>query len=60
MRGTTAKRLGIYARFLMESDPKYKGMPYKRIKRRLKQLWYQNQEFKKYIQLKVVPNNLSI
>lgn len=56
MRGTTAKRIGVYARFLQESDPKYKGMPYKRIKRRLKKLWQTNLEFKKYIQLKVVPN----
>ena len=57
MRGTTAKRLRVYANFLITSDPQYKDMKYKTVCRRLKKLWTTNAEFKSYIQLKVTADN---
>lgn len=54
MRGTTSKRLRVYANFLKSTDEQYKDVPFKKIHRRLKKLWNSNPEFKSYIKLKVV------
>lgn len=53
MRGSTVKRLNVYANFLKNTDKQYENIPLKTIARRLRKLWKTNVEFKSYIQLKV-------
>ena len=53
MRGTTVKRLNVYANYLKNNDKKYENVPLQRIKRGLRRLWRGNADFKKYIMMKV-------
>ena len=53
MRGSTVKRLNVYANFLKNTDKQYENTSVKTIARRLRKLWKTNVEFKNYIQLKV-------
>ena len=53
MRGTTVKRLNVYANFWKNTDKQYEKTSVKTIARRLRKLWKTNVEFKNYVQLKV-------
>ena len=50
MRGITAKKLRFYANFLKTEDAeKFKDISIRRIYQRLKQVYKQDQNFKKFI-----------
>ncbi len=52
MRGSTTKRLKIYANFLKTEDPeKYKDLPANKIYKRLQKIWKTDKNFQKFIRL---------
>jgi len=54
MRGTTVKRLKLYANFLKsENNEKYKDLPTRKIYQRLKKVWRSDKNFQKFIRLAI-------